>query len=171
MRRSIKPLKLLTVLFITLLLSCNQTSDTDSQSNKNNIDSLKTSGNPDLSSTEPIHAVGGVLEEDPADLNHLISAHGGTLSPEQIMKMYYPHEVDPEAEGNETITISKEELEDGSIKIILIDDNMMDDAQKATKTELTLEPVGTAWKVLKIEKQWKCYEGRGHTDWGIQSCT
>ena len=171
MRRSKKLFTLFTVILFALLLSCNQTSDRDDPINNKNSDSLHTDKQPNLSSTEPIHAVGGALEEDPTDLNHLLSAHGGTLTPEQIMKIYYPHEVNPEEEGNETITISKKELEGGTIKVCLIDDNMMDDSQKTSKIELTLEAVGSAWKVIKIEKQWKCYEGRGHTDWGIQSCT
>jgi len=155
------------MLSMGLLISCNQ-GESSTKENTTETDTLKGPENPEVSSTEPIHAVGGKIEEDADDLNHEISAHGGAMTPEEIIKMYYPHQVNPE--GKEIITIDKEDLEDGNVKVTLIDDNMVDDSQKTSKIEMTMQPVGEAWKVLKIEKQWKCYEGRGHTDWGIQSC-
>ena len=147
---------------LILLESCNNTENAVSTETEE-----VGQPNPTLKTNEPIHAIGGIIEEDPEDINHQLSAHAGALTPEEVMKMYYPHETE---QDKEVITISKQELEDASVKVTLVDDNMADDAQKTIKIEMTLMPVGSAWKVLKIQKQWKCYEGRGHTDWGIQSC-
>jgi hypothetical protein len=153
---------------IGFLMACNEEVNTTEMND--NTDSLAIPVNPEVNSSEPIHAVGGKIEEDPNDINHEISAHGGAMTPEEIMKLFYPHEAEVDGTGKEVISITQEALEGDQVKVILVDDNMEDDAQKTTKIEMTLSPIGDAWKVLKIEKQWKCYEGRGHTDWGIQSC-
>jgi hypothetical protein len=155
------------MLSVGLLTCCNQ-AESSTQESIIETDTLKEPENLEVGSTKPIHAVGGKIEEDPDDLNHNISAHGGGITPEEIMEMYCPHEVNPG--GKEEITMTKQDLDDGNIKVTLIDDNMEDDSRKTSKIEITMEPIGVAWKVLKIEKQWKCYEARGHTDWGIQSC-
>lgn len=157
-----KKITLLLALMTSFLVACNQ-----ADNSQETAQSAESSQQVTKKTTDPIHDVGGFIEEDATDLNHEISAHGKALIPEEIVKMYYPHQA---ASTKETISINKEKMEDGNTKITLIDDNMVSETQKTTKIELILQPVGKAWKVVKIQKQWKCYEGKGHTDWGIQTC-
>lgn len=157
-----KKTTLLLALLTSFLVACNQADNSPAEENVDSSQQVSTK-----KTSEPIHDVGGFIEEDATDLNHEISAHGKAMIPEEIVKMYYPHKAET---TKQTISINKEAMEDGNTKVTLIDDNMASETQKTIKIELILQPVGKAWKVIKIQKQWKCYEGKGHTDWGIQTC-
>ena len=85
------------------------------------------------------------------------------------MQLYYPFEVE-NREGNEEININEKTLENGNTLVTLIHDNQMDDSVKGEKFIMELAKSEGQWNVLSIKKNWKCYEGRGHTDWGTAFC-
>lgn len=78
----------------------------------------------------------------------------------------------PEHEGPLELNISsKRKAQSGRYIITLVHDKLLDDSQRATKIVMdALWNTDSTWKVNGIQKNWKCWEGRGHTDWGIEFC-
>ena len=91
------------------------------------------------------------------------------LTPKDIMKLYYPRQVESE-EGNQTINIDVKDLGKAHAVVTLIHDNLLDDSMKALQVVMRLQKKGDKWSVVSLQKNWKCREGRGHTDWGIKLC-
>ena len=104
---------------------------------------------------------------DPTDFNKKITNRTDIKTAEQLIEIYYDY---PTNEGIPQLEIEKRELEDNKVEISLIHDRQQDDSQRATKIILTAERNGEAWTILEIKENWKCYDGRGHTDWGIELC-
>ena len=107
---------------------------------------------------------------DLKDLNAKLSQQKKELTAKEVMQLFYPHKVDENAEGNESISISEPFTQSGLTNITLIHDNLLDDSIKAEKYEMTLKKEGDKWTVLSLKENWACWEGRGHTNWGIQMC-
>lgn len=100
-------------------------------------------------------------------INKDISGNTGIKSPEELITMYYNY---PSSEGKPNLQIVKKEIEKNIYEIKLIHDNQQDDSQKAEKVIMIAEKLGDKWHVKSIKRNWKCYDGRGHTDWGIENC-
>ena len=100
--------------------------------------------------------------------------HLGTLtdelSGEEVMRLFIPKEESESNEGNEIETIHEKILENGNMLVTLIQDNLMDDSIKGEKYVMELEKFEGTWNAVYIKKNWKCREGRGHTDWGVEMC-
>jgi|SRR6218665_1199339 len=101
------------------------------------------------------------------EFNKEIAPYKEIETPEQLILFYYNY---PKNEGKPNLKITKQKLENQVYEITLIHDFQQDDCQKAEKIIMTAKKVGRKWKVEKILKNWKCYDGRGHTDWGIGNC-
>lgn len=106
-------------------------------------------------------------EMDTEIFNKDIIRNTSIKSPEELITNYYNF---PSSEGKPNLLITKNEIDKNVFEIILIHDNQQDDAQKAEKVIMIAEKIGNKWNVKKISRNWKCYEGRGHTDWGIEYC-
>lgn len=106
-------------------------------------------------------------EMDSEMFNKDIIRNTSIKSPEELITNYYNF---PRSEGKPNLKITKNEIDKNIFEIILIHDNQQDDAQKAEKIIMIAEKIGTKWNVKKISRNWKCYQGRGHTDWGIEYC-
>lgn len=65
------------------------------------------------------------------------------------------------------LLVTRKKLEGDKLEITAIITINDDDEIKAEKYLMVVEHSGTAWNVLEIQHNWKCYEGYGHTDWGI----
>ncbi len=102
-------------------------------------------------------------------INTEIAGIEKALTPKEIMKIYYPAEVEGE-EGNQLITLKERALDNGNIEVILIHDNQLDDAIQGTKYHMELTKQDDKWKVISLKNNWKCWEGRGHTDWSAEYC-
>lgn len=87
--------------------------------------------------------------------------------PKEILYMYYP--VDGEEEGNTTTEVEELDLPDGSKKLTLIQDNIGDDALKAIKVVMVVEPMGDEWRVTSLKQNWKCYRGE-NLNWTNVEC-
>ena len=103
------------------------------------------------------------------DLNQLLTEKGEDLSAKEVMKLFYPNKVETE-EGNEKIELSEKLSDNGNVVVILIHDNLLDDSVKGEKYIMELTRNDNRWTVLSLKKNWKCWEDRGHTDWGIELC-
>ncbi len=120
-------------------------------------------------SEEPAKPKEDVQYVDVSKFNQELASMSEALSPEAIMKKYYPHEAGEE--GNESVNINQTQLDNGNTEVTLIHDNMLDDAVKATKLVMELEPKGDQFTVASLKKSFKCRQGRGHADWGAAPCS
>ncbi|MCH7974716.1 MAG: hypothetical protein IH949_12690 [Bacteroidetes bacterium] len=108
-------------------------------------------------------------ELDITEINKKITNSVEKLTPEVIMRMYYPYKVET-SEGNEIITMHTTRLNKENVEVILIHDNFLDDSVKGEKYVLYLKNIDSKWIVISLKKNWKCRDGRGHKDWGIGLC-
>ena len=105
--------------------------------------------------------------KDPTDFNKKIEKRTDIETVEKLIKIYYNH---PPNEGTPKLGIESEKLDNGLIEVMLIHDGQEDDSQRATKIVMIAELRNKKWIVHKIKSNRKCYEGRGHTDWGTEWC-
>ena len=92
------------------------------------------------------------------------------LSSQDVMRLFIPKEEPESNEGNEIETIHEEVLANGNTLVTLTQDNLMDDSMKAERYLMELKKIDGKWSVVYVKTNWKCWEGRGHTDWGIELC-
>lgn len=104
---------------------------------------------------------------DPAEFNEKISKRTDIETAEELIEIYYNY---PPNEGTPQLELKSKEIEGGLIEVTLIHDRHADDSQRATKIVMTAELNGKSWLVRKVKANWKCYDGRGHTDWGTGPC-
>jgi hypothetical protein len=150
----------ITIITLTMILiSC------DSKANK------KKEGTP-LSQKEQVKT----MEENEEfkqlnsdDLNQLLTEKERNLSAKEVMRLFYPHKVET-SEGNEKIELTEKVSNNGKIVVTLIHDNLLDDSVRGEKYVMELRKSNNRWAVISIKKNWKCWDGRGHTDWGIKLC-
>jgi len=118
---------------------------------------LTSSCGPDRENFEP---------KDPAAFNAQIADRTDISTPEELILLYYNYQ---EEEGEPDIKVSTVKSKN-SYEITLIHDRLLDDSMRAEKILMTAEKNGNSWAVQNIRTNWKCWEGRGHTDWGIEWC-
>ncbi len=153
---------IITLLLAIVLLSCNQnlfkTKNTGLSKEKDNIQintTIKKEKFEKLNSEE---------------INKKLEGKSENLSAQDVMKLYYPNKLEETEEGNEKIEISEKKLENGNSLVTLIHDNFLDDSQGGQKYIMELKNTNDKWKIISIKTNWRCYNGRGHTDWGIEVC-
>ncbi|QAA81107.1 hypothetical protein EI546_04905 [Aequorivita sp. H23M31] len=99
--------------------------------------------------------------------------HLGTLeeklSGKEVMRLFLSREEESK-EGNQIETLKEEVLPNGNTMVTLVEDNLMDDSMKAEQHIMELKKEEGMWHVVYVKTNWKCREGRGHTDWGIDLC-
>ena len=76
----------------------------------------------------------------------------------------------PPVVTNISAKIESKKIGEGLIEITLIHDGQEDDSQRATKIVMKAELIGQKWTVHEIKTNRKCWDGRGHTDWGTGWC-
>jgi len=154
-------MKHLIFLLIPILVNtCNHSAkQTELESNKSLVESEVSSA----TSTEAF------IEIAVKEFNQDLAQIEVVMSATDVMKLYYPLEVESQ-EGNEKITIQDEVLENGHTLVTLIHDNFLDDSLKGEKYVMELQEEYGRWTVISLKKNWKCWAGRGHTDWGIELC-
>lgn len=107
-------------------------------------------------------------EIDTQKINAKIAKNTTIATPEELIVFYYDY---PISEGTPNLRLSKKEIGPQLFEITLIHDNLDDDSVKAIKIVMTAKRTGKTWRVQKILKSWKCYDGRDHTDWSSQKCS
>ena len=104
---------------------------------------------------------------DSTEFNNSIASRTDIETAEELIMLYYGT---PESEGTPNVSIETKELGSGKIQVTLVHDDLMDDSLKALKIVMIVKQTGQSWTVLEIKKNWKCWEGRGHTNWGTEYC-
>ena len=104
----------------------------------------------------------------PAEFNQKISERMDIESAKDLMKEYYNPFL---GEGNPSLTVDTKSYKNGKVLITLIHDGLLDDSIKAMKIIMIAKKKNGIWMVYEIKKNWKCREGRGHENWGIDRCS
>jgi len=104
---------------------------------------------------------------DSAEFNKKIETRTDIVTAEQLIKIYYNY---PPNEGTPKLEIKSKKLSNGLIEVTLIHDGQEDDSQRATKIVMTTELTGKKWIVHEIKTNRKCWDGRGHANWGTEWC-
>ncbi len=105
--------------------------------------------------------------KDPTEFNKMIEIRTDIETSKQLIEIYYNY---PSNEGTPKLEIKNKELANGLTEITLVHDRQEDDAQRAIKIIMIAKLEGEKWIVHHIKTNRKCYEGRGHTDWGTEWC-
>jgi PBP1b-binding outer membrane lipoprotein LpoB len=105
--------------------------------------------------------------KDPAEFNKKIEKRTDIKTAEQLIEIYYNY---PSGEVTPKLDIKSKKLNNGLIEVTLIHDKQADDSQRAIKIVMTVELDDEKWIVHQIKTNRKCWEGRGHTDWGTEWC-
>lgn len=104
---------------------------------------------------------------DSTKFNNSIANQSDIETAEELIRLYYSL---PESEGPQNLSIETKELEFGKTQVTMVHDEMKDDSQRALKIVMTVKQTDRSWTVIEIRKNWKCWEGRGHTNWGTEYC-
>ena len=104
---------------------------------------------------------------DTEKINKEISSNTEIKTPEQLILFYYNY---PKSESKPELKITKRKIDNQVYEITLIHDHQADDSQRSEKIVMTAKKSVEKWKVEKILRNWKCQDGRGHTDWGTDLC-
>lgn len=107
------------------------------------------------------------MKIDTEKFNTDIAENTNIKSPEELITIFYNY---PNSEGKPNLRITTRKLKENVFEVTLIHDNQQDDSQKAEKIVMIAKKIGNKWNADKISKNWKCYNGRGHTDWGTEYC-
>ena len=108
-----------------------------------------------------------VIEEPEEPINKVLQSRKDIKSAKEVMLVYYEF-MWPGTDND--FTIEEEKLPRDRTKVTLIRDNIKDDSMKGEKIMMLVKHDGEKWKVITIERNWKCYKGRGHTEWGTEPC-
>jgi hypothetical protein len=107
------------------------------------------------------------IKEDTSAFNKIIENNDGLKSAEDVLILYYKYARPGEEKG---YTVTSEKLPRHRYMVILIKDNMADDSMQGEKFTMLVEQKEKFWKVITVERNWKCYPRRGHSSWGTEPC-
>lgn len=105
---------------------------------------------------------------DVSSFNKTIELRKDLKSAKEVMLEFYSSY---HSEGGRDIKVTEENLTPGRFRVTLINDDLNDDSALAEKLVMVVKQDGTKWKVISIEKNWKCHKGRGHSGWGTEPCS
>lgn len=90
-------------------------------------------------------------------------------SVEDIMRFYAPE--DKGAEGKYTYDMTVLQMSNSTTTLVtLIEDGRNDDSIRAKKVVMNISEKDGKLVVTKIKQSYKCWEGRGHSDWNSSYC-
>jgi hypothetical protein len=148
------------ILLSIFVLSCNPTETENITSETPQIQEEKE---PEVTAPETFEAL------DIKATNKKLVAMENSLSPKEIMALYYP--LEPEVnEGNQKIDLTERKLDNGEIEMELIHSNLLDDSLLAEKHIMLLQDIKGKWAIISIKKSWKCRKDQGHSYWSAEKC-
>ncbi len=107
------------------------------------------------------------ITEDISGFNRVISTRYDIKSAEELAKFYHDHLYDnPEAK----LTYETSPQTHGRVKIVMINHKPVDANMVAEKIEIIAKYDDTKWKVVVVNRNWKCKSGKGSDKWGIEPC-
>ena len=104
------------------------------------------------------------ITEDISGFNKKIEARTDIKDAEELMKMYHEHRY---GEDTSNIVIEGEKLYSNRHRITLIKNGSSGQAEKLV---MVAKVEKTKWKVLMVERNWRCISDKGESDWGLERC-
>ncbi len=107
---------------------------------------------------------------DPEGFDQFLATRSDIATGVQLAEPYFGRTYGWPDDDRSTITVRSTALSEDILEATLIYDDQQDDSIRSSKFVITAKRVPPTWQVLEIKFNWRCYEGRGHTDWGIGRC-
>lgn len=104
------------------------------------------------------------ISEDVSGINKILSVKYDISSPEELSRFYHDYLYNNE-EGKFTYELSPQTH--GRVLVVMINHNPVHQNMSAEKFELLVKKNETTWKIVVVNRNWKC---RGKDEWGIDSC-
>ena len=102
-----------------------------------------------------------------AEFNAELVDDSSIQTSEDLIRHYYG---DVEIENPANLTVNTQQVGKDINRITLIHDKLMDDSMQAIKIIMIAKKTNNDWQVLDIQKVWKCWDGRGHTEFSTELC-
>ena len=98
-------------------------------------------------------------------LNTNVNDDGSITSATDLIKDYYG-----EVENDNNLNISVDELLQKQYLITLVETNIKDDSIAEMMVIMKASFENGEWSVLEIDRKWKCWQGRGHSEYSSEPC-
>ena len=98
-------------------------------------------------------------------LNVNVNKYGNINSAMDLIKNYYG-----EVENDDNLNISVDELPQNQYLITLVETNIKDDSIAEIMVIMKASIENGEWSVLEIDRRWKCWQGRGHSEYSSEPC-
>jgi len=130
-----------------------------------------TNSTVDASATEPKAPLPSFEEVDPSRFNAQLAAEKKTLSPKEVIQLYYPAVVPKEDNSYQKIDI--ETRTEGSQTIVtLTHDNQPHIVIQGHRIIMTLEQKDKQWTVISMKQQFKCWvRDKKAVAWSADRCS
>jgi CCR4-NOT transcriptional regulation complex NOT5 subunit len=89
-------------------------------------------------------------------------------APMDVVNFYKPKGT--QKEGKYTYNVVAKTIDSTTQEITVIEEGLLDDSKAAEKNVITINTQNGVSTVVSIQKSFKCYADRGHTDWGAELC-
>ena len=107
------------------------------------------------------------ISEDISGFNKVLSTRYDIKTPEDLAKFYHDHLYDnPDAK----LTYELIPQTHSRVKIVMINQKPVDRKMLAEKIEMVAKYDETKWKIVVINRNWKCRSKGESGEWGIESC-
>lgn len=107
------------------------------------------------------------ISEDISGFNKVLSTRYDIKTPEDLAKFYHDYLYDnPEAK----LTYEMSPQTHNRVKIVMINQRPVDKNMLAEKIEIVAKYDETKWKIVVINRNWKCRSKGDSGEWGIESC-
>ncbi len=162
------------LLILILFLSCNQTSEKQQENSSDDLDPQEIQNGETAEALENkeenISNRSNVGEEfetlDVKKFNTFLASERPFSKPE-IMLLFYPGEIEP-PKDDEEVDVAEEILENGNTLVTLIHYNLQNDSIMGYKYLMEMKKINDKWMMASAKRNWKYYDGKEHTNWGIQ---
>lgn len=74
------------------------------------------------------------------------------------------------AEGRQELELSVTEREDGSNVVVLTTTGFLDDSVNGEQRRAVLKRTAGGWRPVELGERWRCWPGRGPTEWTTSPC-
>lgn len=107
------------------------------------------------------------ISEDISGFNKVLSTRYDIKAPEDLAKFYHDYLYDnPDAK----LTYELIPQTHSRVKIVMINQRPVDKNMLAEKIEMVAKYDETKWKIVVINRNWKCRSKGESGEWGIESC-
>lgn len=119
---------------------------------------------------KPIAQENAFEEVSPDAFNKKLSEQKQKLSPEAVIKLYYPAVIPKDDDSFQKIAIETKTEGDKTI-VTIVHDNQPHIVIQGHRIVMTMTKEKGQWKVLSIAQQFKCWVRKAGVVWGVDKCS